>query len=89
MTLLELPSGMVSLEYAVAEQAEVDRRLGAIAKVSVLDHITYALVQVGDESFVHMADWDEPCLIAQSARGNAILRRVCGLDLTDSAIAAK
>lgn len=91
MKVLELPSGMISLEYDVMERAEVRARLEAIANVLVFRHLTYAEVKVGREAFLHMADWDEPCLIAQSAAGNAILRRVLesGPGLAGASIAAE
>ncbi|GGA40463.1 hypothetical protein [Sphingomonas psychrolutea] len=89
MQLLELPSGMVSLEYAAQDQVEVSARLKTLAAVSVTNHATYSEVKVGDEAFLHMSDWDEPCMIAQSEAGNAILRRVCAMGLPDSAIAAE
>lgn len=89
MTLLELPSGMLSLEYSVGDQAEVRARLSAIAEVAVIERVTHALVKVGDESFIQMTDWDEPCLIAQSAAGNEILRCVYGVGSAGTAIAAE
>lgn len=89
MQLLELPSGFASLEYTAAEQGELIARLKSLATVSVIKRATYSELKVGNEALIHMSDWDEPCLIAQSAGGDSILRVVCAMGHPDNAIAAE
>jgi len=75
VTLLPLSNGHSSLEFAPSDlpsvaaairdrYGEPDRRL----------HPACAEYRFGGCSFTFQNDWDEPCLIAGSAEGDAILR---------------
>jgi hypothetical protein len=80
MRLLELSSDLVSLEFGTAEVAAVKARLGRLGMVTIARRATYDLITVAGEEFLFQNEWDEPCLIARSPAGSALLRFVAVAD---------
>jgi hypothetical protein len=77
LTLLELDSGNVSLEFDEAEldalKAAIADRFGGIR--TIRKTALHDVVQFGGEEFTYYHEWD-PCLISQSAEGARMLRTV-------------
>lgn len=80
MKLLELDHGRVSLEFDAGEWAEVQSRLSAFGAVARQPQAAYDLIRVGGEEFVLADDWEEPCLLAKTAAGSAMLRQLAESD---------
>jgi hypothetical protein len=78
ISLLDLPSGVVSLEFDAADAARLGAALAAhLGPVHVLEQSAlYDLVEFGSERFLYYHEWD-PCLISTSAAGAIALRRLC------------
>ena len=76
MKLLEIAPNLLSLEFASGETEAVRSRLGRLGRVVVRREATFDLWQVAGEEFVQDNDWDQPCLIARTAAGSALLRFV-------------
>lgn len=74
MQVLELSTGNVSLEFEPDETGEVFRRLESFGKLKRTKHVVHDLIRLGDLEFVHYFEWDDPCLIANSSKGSAVLR---------------
>jgi hypothetical protein len=72
--ILYLDNGAVSLEFKAQDseglKAEVMRLWGSTITV---DELGYASVTFGGETFLHTNDWDDPCLISQTAKGTEML----------------
>ena len=76
MKLLELPDGMVSLEFESAEGEQLMRSLEQFGTVKRRVQPTYDEVSVGTVQLIHEHEWDEPCLISTSAPGASLLRQL-------------
>lgn len=76
MQILELATGNVSLEFRPDETGEVFRRLESFGKIRRSKGVVHDLIKIGDIELVHYFEWDEPCLIAASDKGTAILRKL-------------
>jgi hypothetical protein len=76
MQILELATGNVSLEFRPDEAGEVFRRLESFGKIRRSKGVVHDLITIGDIEFVHYFEWDEPCLIAASETGTALLRKL-------------
>ena len=76
MKLLELPEGMLSLEFLPAEGDEVMRRLKQFGPVKRRWHASYDKITVGNVDFLRENEWDQPCLISTSPAGAALLRQL-------------
>ncbi len=76
MHLLELAPDLVSLEFDPGEMPVVRQRLARLGRVSEARHASYSVLTVAGEQFLHENEWGDPCLIAQSAAGSALLRFV-------------
>lgn len=83
VSLLELKEGGCSLEFALVDIDRVRRALTArygnpkITKQPVLTIYTY-----GRTELTFQNEWDDPCLVASTPAGEAMLRTVAA-DLTD------
>lgn len=80
MQILELTTGNVSLEFRPEEGSEVFRRLQSFGKVRRSKGAVHDLIKVGDIELVHYSEWDEPCLIAASDKGNSLLRKLATVE---------
>lgn len=78
MEILELTTGNVSLEFRPDETSDVFRRLETFGEVHRSKGVVHDLVRVGDVELIHYFEWDEPCLIAASESGSAMLRKMAG-----------
>ncbi len=76
MKLLELPDGMVSLEFQASERGGLMERLGKFGSVRRQPQARYVRISVGPEQFVYQDEWDEPSLISTSKAGAKLLRRL-------------
>jgi hypothetical protein len=78
MRLLDLGGDRASLEFATAEWPIVRAGLARLGTVSVLHEPTYDLLRIQGETLLSMNEWDEPCLIAETQAGIAILEALAG-----------
>jgi hypothetical protein len=73
-SLLRLSSGHYSLEFETADlpalSSAIEQRYGLPEKQQ---YATLAVYRFGGCSFTFQNEWDDPCLIASSAEGDAIL----------------
>jgi hypothetical protein len=76
MKLLELPEGMVSLEFEPSERDGLIRSLKRFGPLKRRPRATHVDISVGGEQFIYENEWDEPCLISTSKGAAAILREV-------------
>ena len=76
MKLLQLPKGMVSLEFPPSERDDLMRRLALLGSVKRQRHASHEKVSVGAVQFIHEDEWDEPCLISTSVAGADLLREL-------------
>jgi len=74
-SLLPTPSGSLSVEFEpqdhAALKAAVEDIFGAL---QVTWSATLAEVKFGGEAFTYADEWDHPCLIASTPRGNTMLQ---------------
>jgi hypothetical protein len=76
ISLLELPSGNVSLEFDAADAGRLSAALAAAGPVRVLERSAlHDLVEFEGERFLYYREWD-PCLISTSPAGASVLRRL-------------
>lgn len=73
MQLLDLATGAVSLEFSPKEKPEVMVRLRQFGRVSLRREATYDVLSIGGEQLTYVDEWDEPCLIAETTGGKALL----------------
>lgn len=76
MKLLELQTGMVSLEFAPTEREALMAALKKHGPVKRLSMATFDRISVGGEHFISENEWDEPCLISTTPKGADLLRRL-------------
>jgi hypothetical protein len=76
MNLLDLPTGAVSLEFEPAEFDAVLAALERFGRVQVHRRASHEILAVGDEEFILMNEWDEPCLISKTGAGMRLLQRL-------------
>lgn len=78
MNILPLASDRLSLEFGPAELDAVLAGLRKHGRLRREARASYDLLSVAGEQFVLMNDWGEPCLIAKTANGDAMLRELAG-----------
>jgi hypothetical protein len=76
MKLLELPEGMVSLEFEPSERDHVIERLKKFGSFRRHPQATFVKVSVGREQFIYENEWDDPCFISTSVAGANLLRQL-------------
>lgn len=76
MHVLDLAGGGASLEFAPEHAAEVIQSLHRFGPVQRTQGAVHDVIEVSNEQIIFYSDWDEPCLIASSVRGVAILRQL-------------
>ncbi|WP_176590068.1 hypothetical protein [Sphingobium sp. EM0848] len=77
ISLLPLPKGNASLEFAPADLANVREAISALFGPVLSDvQPTYARLTFGGETFLFEQEWDEPCLIAQNEAGTLMLEQL-------------
>ena len=76
MKLLELPEGMVSLEFEPSERDALMERLKKHGSFKKRLYATHAKISIGADQFIYENEWDEPCLISTSASGASLLRQL-------------
>lgn len=84
MKLLDLAADRASLEFAPGDQEQVMGRLGAFGPVTVVRRLDHAVVTVAGQDFIHMSDWDEPCLIAGTSFGVNMLAKIAAESLAST-----
>ena len=77
MTLLSLPDGNTSLEFA-SDDIEAVRQaiLDLFGEPTSEQHITYSTIAFGGERFLFQNEWDDPCLIASTEAGSRLLLQI-------------
>ena len=77
--LIGLGDGGVSLEFDTADFPIVRDRLVALFGPYTAEWvIDYAVIDIGGERLILDDEWDDPCLLATTPRGNAMLRTIAG-----------
>jgi hypothetical protein len=81
MKLITLDDGHLSLEFSPENWSLVKARLGGVMRhrlqnVTLEQNPTHAIVSVSGVRLILLNDWDEPCLISMSARGDRVLRSI-------------
>jgi hypothetical protein len=78
ITLLRLPTGHCSLEFASSDLPFVASAIRARYGAPVVRRYpACADHRFGGCSFTFQNEWDDPCLISESDAGDAILRELC------------
>lgn len=76
-TILPLPDGSFSLEFDEADIDAVESYIAAhFAPVEQTVYPTLVTYHFGYCSFVFQNEWGDPCLIANSEKGHAILVQI-------------
>ncbi|MBB5713218.1 hypothetical protein [Sphingomonas aerophila] len=74
MTLLSLPDGTSSLEFATDDIATVKQAISDLFGGAASEWFTtYSRVVFGGETFLFENEWDDPCLIASTEAGRRLL----------------
>ena len=76
MYLLDLSNGGASLEFSPGEAAAVMARSRAMGEVTVRHEATFDVLSIGSEEITYLDEWDQPCLIAGTPSGRALLATV-------------
>jgi hypothetical protein len=81
MKLLQLDDGRLSLEFEPRDWSTVRARIRTWAKrhfsdVHLTEEATHSILTADDVEFIVLNDWEEPCLISTSPRGDVILRSI-------------
>ena len=84
MNIIEMASNNVSLEFGPSELDAVLSGLRGYGQLRREARTTYELLTVDGEQFIFENEWDEPCLISKSARGDAMLRELAAAARSDS-----
>lgn len=75
ISLLELANGRVSLEFEESDFSVIVKTIRDIHGVpNKTLKATYTEYQFEGSRFLFQNEWEEPCLISTSAKGDAILR---------------
>ncbi|MBB4859068.1 hypothetical protein HNO88_002394 [Novosphingobium chloroacetimidivorans] len=77
VTLLSLPNGNSSLEFA-SDEIEAVRQaiLDLFGEAASEPHVTYSALAFGGEKFLFQNEWDDPCLIASTEEGSHLLLQI-------------
>jgi hypothetical protein len=76
-SLHRLATGRWCLEFASQDHAALQDAIGALfGPIRGAWLATAAELQFGGASFVYQDEWDEPCVIALTAEGDAVLAAV-------------
>lgn len=77
VSLLELKEGGCSLEFAVEDIDLVRKALSArYGSPKVTKHAVLTVYTFGETGLTFQNEWDDPCLIASTPDGEAMLRAV-------------
>ncbi len=74
MQLLNLHDGHLSLEFGQQDWPTLRSRMRRVGDVSIRQEATHGIVSVNGVQFILLNDWDDPCLISASAKGDELLR---------------
>ncbi len=74
MQLLNLHDGHLSLEFGQRDWPILRSRMRRVGDVSIHQEATHGIVTVKGIQFTLLNDWDDPCLISDSATGDSLLR---------------
>lgn len=70
-------STVLSLEFAPGDRAALQAVIGDLfGEADVKKHIVASTVQIDGEDFTYQSEWDDPCLISSTARGEKILQAI-------------
>lgn len=77
VTLLSLPNGTSSLEFAPDDLEAVRQSISCLfGKTTKELRASYSRVAFGGESFLFEQEWDAPCLIASTEGGSLLLAQI-------------
>ena len=77
VTLLALPNGKSSLEFAPDDIAAVRGAISYLFGEATSElHASYSQVAFGGETFLFEQEWDAPCLIASTDTGSLMLEQI-------------
>lgn len=77
VTLLPLPNGTSSLEFAPVDMQLVRGAISYLFGEAIPElHGSYSRIVFGGETFLFEQEWDAPCLIASTVVGSLLLVQI-------------